>query len=173
MRFEKWQALGNDYLIVTEPVDPETVRALCHRHLGVGADGVLLVERTDEPGFVASLRIFNPDGSEAELSGNGAREALMWLHHRGWAPGRQFSITTVAGEIRATVLDERSCRPSSVLALVLERELDLGSVGGDRTIVDHHVELGDLGDAHVAQGLRRFGNCCRGCFLPALGAGPD
>jgi diaminopimelate epimerase len=110
MKFEKWQALGNDYLIVTEPVDPETVRALCHRHLGVGADGVLHVERTDEPGYVARLRIFNPDGSEAELSGNGAREALMWIHHHGWAPGPEFSITTIAGEIRAHVLDDRSCR---------------------------------------------------------------
>jgi diaminopimelate epimerase len=128
MRFEKWQALGNDYLIVTEPVDPDTVRALCHRHLGVGADGVLLVERTDEPGFVARLRIFNPDGSEAELSGNGAREALMWLHHRGWAPGRQFSITTIAGEIRATVLDERSCRVDMGRAKVGEE----GEVGGRR-----------------------------------------
>ena len=110
MKFEKWQALGNDYLIVTEPVDPETVRALCHRHLGVGADGVLHFERTDEPGYVARLRIFNPDGSEAELSGNGAREALMWIHHHGWAPGPEFSITTIAGEIRAHVLDDRSCR---------------------------------------------------------------
>src|SRR3954454_18920313 len=110
MRFEKWQALGNDYLIVTEPVDADTVRALCHRHTGVGADGVLVLERTDEAGFVARLRIFNPDGSEAELSGNGAREALMYLHRRGWAQGAQFSIRTIAGEIRATVLDERSCR---------------------------------------------------------------
>lgn len=110
MKFEKWQALGNDYLIVTEPVDPETVQQLCHRHLGVGADGVLHVERTDEPGYVARLRIFNPDGSEAELSGNGAREALMWIHHRGWAPGKEFSIVTIAGEIRAHVLDDRSCR---------------------------------------------------------------
>jgi diaminopimelate epimerase len=128
MRFEKWQALGNDYLIVTEPVDAETVRALCHRHLGVGADGVLLVEPSDEPGFVARLRIFNPDGSEAELSGNGAREALMWLHHRGWAPGRQFSITTIAGEIRATVLDDRHCRVDMGRAKVG----DTGEIAGRR-----------------------------------------
>lgn len=110
MRFEKWQALGNDYLIVTEPLSADEVQAICHRHTGVGADGVLLVERTEEPGFVAGLRIFNPDGSEAELSGNGAREALMWLHLRGWTSGAQFSIRTIAGEIRATVLDDRSCR---------------------------------------------------------------
>ena len=120
MRFEKWQALGNDYLIVTEPVDAETVRALCHRHTGVGADGVLVLERSDEPGFVARLRIFNPDGSEAELSGNGAREALMYLHRRGWAQGPQFSITTIAGEIRATVLDERTCRVDMGRAKVRE-----------------------------------------------------
>jgi diaminopimelate epimerase len=128
MRFEKWQALGNDYLIVTEPLDGEAVRAICRRHTGVGADGVLLVERTGERGYVARLRIFNPDGSEAELSGNGARQALMWLHHRGWAPGRQFSILTVAGEIRATVLDDRTCRVDMGRAKVREE----GEVAGRR-----------------------------------------
>src|SRR3954470_23327637 len=107
MRVEKWQGLGHDHPDLPAPADAETVRALCDRHTGVGADGVLVLERTDEPGFVATLRIFNPDGSEAELSGNGAREALMYLHRRGWAPGRQFSIRTIAGEIRATVLDAR------------------------------------------------------------------
>ena len=110
MRFEKWQALGNDYLIVTDPVSEDTVRRLCDRHTGVGADGVLVLAPADEPGFVARLRIFNPDGSEAELSGNGAREAIMYLHRRGWTDATQFSIQTVAGEIRPTILDERTCR---------------------------------------------------------------
>ena len=85
MRFEKWQALGNDYLIVER--DRAAVRAhrrrasarLCDPHFGVGADGVLELSPPDEPGFVARLRIFNPDGSEAELSGNGAREAILYL----------------------------------------------------------------------------------------------
>jgi diaminopimelate epimerase len=110
VRFEKWQALGNDYLVVEEPLDAATVRALCDRHTGVGADGVLVLLPPDEPGFVARLRIFNPDGSEAELSGNGAREAIMYLHRNGWTAARQFSIQTVAGEIRPTILDERTCR---------------------------------------------------------------
>jgi diaminopimelate epimerase len=129
MRFEKWQALGNDYLIVTEPLDPEAVQAICHRHLGVGADGVLLVERTDEPGFTARLRIFNPDGSEAELSGNGAREALMWLHHNGWARGDEFSIRTIAGEIRAHVLDDRSCRVDMGRARIVEEAGEIHGYG--------------------------------------------
>jgi diaminopimelate epimerase len=110
MEFEKWQALGNDYVIVEQEVDAATVRALCDRHTGVGADGVLVLLPPEEPGFVARLRIFNPDGSEAELSGNGAREAIMYLHRRGWTDATQFSIQTVAGEIRPTILDERTCR---------------------------------------------------------------
>jgi diaminopimelate epimerase len=110
MKFEKWQALGNDYVIVTEPVDPEAVPRICDRHAGIGADGVLVLSAPDAPGFVARLRIFNPDGSEAELSGNGVREAVMYLHRRGWTDAEQFSVQTIAGEIRPTILDERTCR---------------------------------------------------------------
>jgi diaminopimelate epimerase len=110
MKFEKWQALGNDYVIVTEALDADTVRRICDRHTGVGADGVLLLEPADAAGFVARLRIFNPDGSEAELSGNGAREAILYLRRRGWTDAMQFSIQTIAGEIRPTILDERTCR---------------------------------------------------------------
>src|SRR2546423_568548 len=84
MRFEKWQALGNDYLIVEAaelpwPLTPGRVRRLCDAHTGVGSDGVLVVSEPDEPGFVARLRIFNPDRSEAELSGTGVREAVLYL----------------------------------------------------------------------------------------------
>jgi diaminopimelate epimerase len=111
MRFEKWQALGNDYLIVeADGLDPERVRALCDRHRGVGADGVLALAPPDEPGYVARLRIFNPDGSEAELSGNGARQALLYLREHGWTDSPTFSIQTLAGEIRATITGAHSCR---------------------------------------------------------------
>ena len=111
MRFEKWQALGNDYLIVeADGLEPERVRALCDRHRGVGADGVLALAPPDEPGYVARLRIFNPDGSEAELSGNGARQALLYLRERGWTRSLTYSIQTLAGEIRASITGEHSCR---------------------------------------------------------------
>jgi len=115
MRFEKWQALGNDYIIVEAaalpgPLGPEAVRALCDRHSGIGADGILVLHEPDAPGFVARLQIFNPDGSEAELSGNGAREAIMYLRRAGWTAARQFSIQTAAGEIRPTILSETTCR---------------------------------------------------------------
>ena len=123
MRFEKWQALANDYLIVEaselaggDP-SPALVRALCDRHTGVGADGLLVLAKPDEPGYVARLRIFNPDGSEAELSGNGARQAILYLRRAGWTDARQFSIQTVAGEIRPTSwASSRGCGSSTPTA---------------------------------------------------------
>src|SRR3954451_21768448 len=115
MRFEKWQALGNDYIIVERDalpwpaLTPARVRRICDHHLGIGGDGVLELAPADAAGFVARLRIFNPDGSEAELSGNGAREGVMYLRARGWTDQRQFSIQTAAGEIRPTIHDDRTC----------------------------------------------------------------
>ncbi|MGI8712865.1 MAG: diaminopimelate epimerase [Solirubrobacteraceae bacterium] len=115
MDFEKWHALGNDYLIVEADqlpfeLTPARVRALCAPHTGVFADGILLLSAPDAPGFVARLRIFNPDGSEAELSGNGAREAVLYLRRRGWAAADEFSIQTAAGEIRPTITSPTSAR---------------------------------------------------------------
>ena len=114
MNFEKWQALGNDYVIIDErqlpfELTPARIRRLCAAHTGAGSDGILLLAQTDKPGFVASLRIFNPDGSEAELSGNGAREAMLFLRRRRWTTEQQFSIETMAGEIRATITSPTTC----------------------------------------------------------------
>jgi diaminopimelate epimerase len=93
MRFEKWQALGNDYIIVERDALPfaltaARVQRMCDTHLGIGGDGVLELSPPDADGFVARLRIFNPDGSEAELSGNGAREAVMYLRSTTRRPAR-------------------------------------------------------------------------------------
>jgi len=108
VRFEKWQALGNDYAIVEErelpfELTPARVRALCSPHTGIGSDGVLLLREADEPGIVADVRIYNPDGSEAELSGNGVRQAVMYLRRNGWAERDSFSVRTAAGEIRPRI----------------------------------------------------------------------
>jgi diaminopimelate epimerase len=114
MRFEKWQALGNDYLIVERDAAPfaitaARVRRLCDRHSGVGADGVLLLSPPSDPAHVADLRIFNPDGSEAELSGNGAREAVLYLRRRGWTDRDEFTIHTAAGPISPTITGPLTC----------------------------------------------------------------
>ena len=94
MRFEKWQALGNDYVIVESDalpweLTPERIRRLCEPHFGVGSDGVLVLSRVeDRDARWRELRIFNPDGSEAELSGNGARQAALYLRRAGWTDER-------------------------------------------------------------------------------------
>jgi diaminopimelate epimerase len=108
MRFEKWQALGNDYVIVERQELPweltrERVRRLCEPHFGIGSDGILLLSPTDDERCVAELRIFNPDGSEAELSGNGAREAVLYLRSAGWTDADTFTIATKAGEVTPTI----------------------------------------------------------------------
>lgn len=82
MRFSKWHALGNDYLLVERadagrPLGAAAVRRLCDVHTGIGADGVLEVVAVE--GASAELVIWNPDGSTAELSGNGTRIAARWL----------------------------------------------------------------------------------------------
>jgi diaminopimelate epimerase len=115
MRFEKWQALANDYVIVEasdwpDADEPALVRAVCDRHRGAGADGVLVISLPDAPGYVARVRILNADGSEAELSGNGIRQAVLYLRRAGWTDAGQFSIQTAAGEIRPTILSDTTCR---------------------------------------------------------------
>jgi diaminopimelate epimerase len=85
MRFSKWHALGNSYLLVERPspdaaLAPADALRLCDPHHGVGADGVL--EVSGVRGAEADVVVWNPDGSQAELSGNGARIAAMWLARR-------------------------------------------------------------------------------------------
>jgi diaminopimelate epimerase len=113
MRFEKWQALGNDYIVVEAAalpweLTPERARRICEPHFGVGSDGILLLEPVEDPAHVAELRIFNPDGSEAELSGNGAREAVLYLRTAGWTDADTFSVLTKAGPVTPTIIDPRT-----------------------------------------------------------------
>jgi diaminopimelate epimerase len=114
VKFEKWQALGNDYLILEATaipfeLTPPRIRAICASHTGIGADGILLLSEPESAAHAARLRIFNPDGSEAELSGNGAREAALYLRRQGWTQADAFSIQTTAGEIQATIGSDTEC----------------------------------------------------------------
>jgi len=135
VRFEKWTALGNDYVILEAEelpweLDSARVQRLCDAHFGVGADGVLLLSRSDDPAFVASLRIFNPDGSEAELSGNGAREAILYLRRHDWTDEDVFSISTVAGPITPTITSARTCSVDMGRASESSEDFPTGSPDG-------------------------------------------
>ena len=117
MKLSKWHGLGNDYLLVERaslpvPLTPERVQRICDYHFGVGSDGILEVVSAD--GDQAELVIWNPDGSTAELSGNGTRIAARWL-----------ARLSGAGEVRIVV------GPREVVATMrdgAEVEMDMGTV---------------------------------------------
>jgi diaminopimelate epimerase len=177
MRFEKWQALGNDYLIIEQEqlaleLTPARIRRLCEGHFGVYADGVLLLSRPDDPRFVAQLRIYNPDGSEAELSGNGAREAILYLHRRGWTNENVFSIQTAAGEIRPTITGPDSCRVDMGHAALASKDYPSGPVegvgeleAGGRIWRFQHVSIGNPQCAIAVADLAEL----QALDLPAIG----
>jgi diaminopimelate epimerase len=155
MKFEKWQALGNDYLIVEAEQLPwelseERVKRLCDPHFGVGSDGVLLLSAPSSADHVADLRIFNPDGSEAELSGNGARQAVLYLRHRGWTNADEFAIQTRAGEVRPVIRSGREATLDMGRASTTSPDFPSGSgdgrgelEAGGRTWAFRHVSIGN------------------------------
>ena len=141
MRFHKYQALGNDYLVVElsgPDLTAEVVRAVCNRHLGVGADGVL-VEHAPPDGRLA-VRIVNPDGSEAEKSGNGLRIFARYLWDRGRVGDEAFEVATRGGTVRCQVRDAGR----SVFVEMGAASFDSAAIpvaGPRREVVDEPLEV--------------------------------
>jgi len=108
MKFYKYHALGNDYLVLDpsefKELTEDQIRRLCHRNYGIGSDGILYgptdTEKTD-----FALRIFNPDASEAEKSGNGLRIFARYLWDKGKVKEDEFTISTLGGKVKAKVYD--------------------------------------------------------------------
>ena len=106
-RFYKYHALGNDYLVLNPSdlageLDAFRIQRICHRNFGVGSDGILLGPLESKEGDFG-LRIFNPDGSEAEKSGNGLRIFSRYLWDRGLVKENPFTIMTPSGRVESTV----------------------------------------------------------------------
>lgn len=108
MIFEKYHALGNDYLVLnpeecSELFDVESIKLVCHRNFGLGSDGILYGPlETDKADF--GLRILNPDGSEAEKSGNGLRIFCYYLWDQGMVEEeKEFTIDTIGGVVRCEI----------------------------------------------------------------------
>jgi diaminopimelate epimerase len=155
MKLSKWQALGNDYLLVeqaelTQPLTPDRVRELCDYHYGVGSDGLLEIMSAN--GTRAEIRIWNPDGSTAELSGNGVRIVAAWLARGSGA--ERVTLTVGSREIGASVGADGSIALDIGQVDVGETEtLDLGderveftpvSVGNPHAVVRRDPERGEL-----------------------------
>ncbi len=107
--FVRSHGLGNDYLVMDPArlgfeLTPDRVRLICHRHLGVGSDGILVVAKHPDADF--AVRILNPDGSEAEKSGNGLRIFARFLYDHGYTKKREFTVHTLGGIVKAQLLPD-------------------------------------------------------------------
>ncbi len=113
MDFVKVHGLGNDFVLVDarrQPLDApdlgELARRICHRHVGVGADGLVILLPSEKADV--QMRIFNSDGSEAQMCGNAIRCVAKYLYERGLVPGQVIQVQTLAGIIRPQVILEGS-----------------------------------------------------------------
>jgi diaminopimelate epimerase len=147
-RFTKGHGLGNDYLVmeaaeVDFPLAPPAVRWICHRHWGVGGDGILL--RTGSTVADAGLRIFNPDGSEAEKSGNGLRIFAKYLWERGGLRKSPIRIETKGGLVEALchLTKERVSAVTVEMGRAIFRAPEIPMHGSDRDVVAVPLEVAE------------------------------
>jgi diaminopimelate epimerase len=164
MRFSKWHSLGNTYLLLERadleaPLGPDEARGLCDPHRGVGADGVL--EIVDVHGAEAEVVVWNPDGSSAELSGNGARIAALWLARRSGVAfprlqlgGRLVPARVEGDDVEVDLGDVQVGRPEALEIDGERLEVTPVSVGNPHAVIrrdpvrDELLRIGPLVERH-------------------------
>jgi diaminopimelate epimerase len=143
LKFHKYQALGNAYLVLEPgPADVAStalIRRLCDRHYGLGSDGVLIAGAESAAAF--GLRIFNPDGSEAEKSGNGIRIFARYLWDAGRVGSEPFAVATQGGTVRCRIEDS-----GGIVAVEMGTARFSSSAipvaGAPREVVDEEIQVG-------------------------------
>jgi len=154
VKFRKYHALGNVYLVVSPDEFPDEpavlkIKNICHSHYGVASDGVLIGPfESDVANF--GLRIFNPDGSEAEKSGNGLRIFCRALWDLGLVKDQEFTIETLGGVVKAQVL-ERGKRVNVEMGQVSFNSQDIPIWGDPREVLLE--ELNVMGMQHFYSGV--------------------
>lgn len=148
MKFTKYHALGNDYLVLDPggqarlaTLTPEQIKAICDRHFGIGSDGILFgPQPSSQASF--SLRIFNPDGSEAEKSGNGLRIFCRYLWDRKLVGDELFSVETKGGIVQANVLNSGALVRVEMGKVSFKSE-DIPVAGKSREVLREEILAGD------------------------------
>ena len=146
MKFTKMQGLGNDYLYVYgEPQNPEELSIrLSERHFGAGSDGMIWISPSEIADF--KMRIFNADGSEAKMCGNGIRCVGKYVYDKGYTDRTELTIETLSG-IRTLKLEVKDGAVASVTVdmgqAVTEEEMELSlNVGLDAGAEANHLHAG-------------------------------
>jgi len=145
MKYEKYHALGNDYLVMhpselEDELSTERISMVCHRHYGVGSDGILLGP-TGSLSCDFGLRIFNPDGSEAEKSGNGIRIFSRFLWDKRLVGYKPFTVETLGGPVTCQVSSEGK----SVMVNMGKVSFDSTQIpvaGPQREVLKEQMEVG-------------------------------
>lgn len=140
MKFTKMQSYGNDYVYVplfdAEMEDPSKwARFLSHRRFGVGSDGMVLICPSDKADF--RMRIFNPDGSEAEMCGNALRSTGMLVYEKGYTRRTVFTVETIGG-IKTVFLDLKDGHVSNITAAIGAPVLEHGKIPATVCDADGH-----------------------------------
>jgi len=154
MRFSKYHALGNDYIVIrprefADDLDGDVIRLICHRNFGVGSDGILLGP-LDSESCEFGLRIFNPDGSEAEKSGNGLRIFARSLWDEGLVGHQRFTVETLGGAVSCEV----SSDGKGVTVEMGEVSFDSGRSPSIRLTARGGVSLPESHERAVYEGCR-------------------
>jgi len=134
--FYKYHALGNDYIVIDPadgPFDPsaENVRTLCSRNTGIGSDGILLGPSLQNN--LHLMRVFNPDGGEAEKSGNGVRIFAKYLRERGYVKNDKFTVATKGGNVGIELLEHNMIRAD--MGTVTFKSAEIPMLGPERDVV--------------------------------------
>lgn len=144
MKFHKYHALGNDYLVL-DPADapgfpnPETVARICHRNFGLGSDGILYGP-LPSPEADFGLQIWNPDGSQAEKSGNGLRIFARYLMDCGKVGTEPFKVSTPGGVVACRILDGAQAIEVEMGKVSFDSRV-IPVTGPEREVVDEAIEL--------------------------------
>jgi diaminopimelate epimerase len=145
LRIHKYHALGNDYLIL-DPAEestllsPTRIQRICDRHRGAGSDGLLWGPLPGQEGADFGLRLFNPDGGEFEISGNGLRIFCRYLYDRGLVTHLPFMVHTPAGVVRAQVLDAGQ-RVTVDMGRVSFHSHEIPVLGPEREVLDEEMAI--------------------------------
>jgi diaminopimelate epimerase len=144
LHFKKYHGLGNDYLVIDPNVKdikltPQSIRLICDRNFGVGSDGILYgpIEAGDTP----ELRIFNPDGSEAEKSGNGLRIFAKYLFENKYVDKKNFNIKTLGGIVEVEIKDNTANLIKINMGKVTFLSTEIPVTGKKREVVNEPLEI--------------------------------
>lgn len=145
MKLVKYHGLGNDYLVFdinknTEKLDKQAVVKICNRHSGFGSDGILEGPSITEDGF--GVKIYNPDGSLAEKSGNGVRIFARYLKDAGYVGSDSCNIVTTGGIVNVTYLDEYGDMMKVHMGRLSFKGSDVGYTGMEEEVVDKTITFG-------------------------------